>query len=67
MSQLVIRPAVSLPVGAAVRQLRQHAHEFVATSLAALARIRPRPHERAPRREAAYFEWAEMSREMYRL
>lgn len=63
MSQLVIKPGLSMPVG----QVLQHAHQLVATSLAALARRRPRPHEHAPRREAAYFEQARMSREMYRL
>lgn len=63
MSQLVIRPGLSMPV----EQVRQRAHELVATSMATLARIRPRPHEYGPRREAAYFEQARMSREMYRL
>lgn len=70
MAQLVIKPGLSMPVGAAARRLQQHGNELVATSIAAIGRIRRRLLEsgqQSPPREPAYFEAARMSREMYRL
>lgn len=70
MAQLVIKPGMATPFGAAARHVQQQCHELVVSTITAIGRIRSARLEAAGsglRREATYLETARMAREMYRL
>jgi hypothetical protein len=70
MSQLVIKPGVATPFGAAAQHVQQRGHEVAAAWIAAVGGITTRllePGDLYPRPEPAYLERSRMSREMYRL
>jgi hypothetical protein len=67
MSQLVIKPGVATPFGAAAQHVQQRGHEVAAAWIAAVGGITTRPGDLFPRPDPAYLERSRMSREMYRL